>query len=105
MPAVLSKLPCGIIYTSAFEKYLAAISAEQANDYPQQMLTLEYIRCASGSLKGKAWWQITWVPLKTVPEYRQHRIGSIMVHIPKSTQHGLRERCLDYREGKVIVIP
>lgn len=105
MPLVLSKLPCGVIYTDAFCGHLTKLHEKQCDDHPQQILTLEYVRCASGPLKGKAWWQILWVPERAVPDYRCFRLGPIRVHIPKSVQHGLRERCLDYRDGRVIVIP
>ncbi len=105
MPLTLSKLRCGIIYTDDFCDYLACIHAVQAEDQPQRVLTLDYIRCASGTLRGKAWWQLLWVPEDSAPEHRCFRMGGIRVHIPKSVQHGLRERCLDYQDGRVVVLP
>jgi hypothetical protein len=48
---------------------------------------------------------MSWTPVDAAPEHRQYRIGSIQVHIPKSAQHGLRERCLDFEGGRVVVIP
>lgn len=102
---LLSKLTCGVIYTDAFQRYLEEIYAQQAEDNYGQIPTFEYVRCATGPQKGKAWWQLTWTPSETAPDYRRHRIGSVEVHIPKQAQHGLRERCLDYRDGIVVVIP
>lgn len=102
---VLSKLTCGIIYTDAFQQYLESIHAEQAEDHPQQILTFDYVRCLTGPQKGKSWWQLIWTPLDASPEYRRHQIGHLMVYVPKPVSHGLRERCLDFRDGKVIVIP
>lgn len=102
---VLSKLTCGVIYTDAFSAHLAQIHAEQCRDHPRQVLTLDYIRCASGALRGKAWWQILWMPSDAAPDYRCFKIGSVQVHIPKTVQHGLRERCLDYKDGRVVVMP
>ena len=101
----LSKLTCGVIYTDAFSDYLAKIHREQHEDHPQHRLTFEYIRYASGSLKGKAWWQLIWMPEDAAPDFRCFQIGAVPVHIPKGAQHGLRERCLDYQGGKVIVLP
>jgi hypothetical protein len=105
MPLGLTKLPCGVIYTDAFSGHMASVHAEQSEDHPRQVLTIEYVRCASGPLKDKAWWQIHWIPLDAAPDYRCFRIGGVLVHIPKSVQHGLRERCLDYKNGSVIVLP
>ncbi len=101
----LSKLTCGVIYTDAFSDYLATIQDEQHEDHPQQILTLEYIRCASGPLKGKAWWQLHWMPVDAAPDFRRFQMGEVPVHISKTAQHGLRERCLDYQGGNVVVIP
>jgi hypothetical protein len=56
-------------------------------------------------MKGRAWWKVLWVPQETVPEYRCYRMGQITVHIPKNVQHGLRERCLDFEDGRVVVKP
>jgi len=105
MPLTLNKLRCGVIYTDDFSDYLARVSAEQVDDNPYRILTLEYIRCASGTLKGKAWWQLHWTPSDAAPEYRCFRMGSTDVYIPRAVQHGLRERCLSFENGRVIVIP
>ena len=101
----LTKLSCGIIYTDTFCEYIAEIHADQASAHPKRVLTLDYIRCASGPLKGKAWWQFLWLPQNAVPKYRCFRMGEIVVHIPKAAQHGLRERCLHYENGQVSVKP
>ena len=105
MPLVLSKLPCGVIYTDKFQDYLVQLHDSEAPGHPWRILTLDYLRCATGPRRGQAWWQMTWAPLNAAPEYRQFRIGSVPVHIPKTAQHGLRERCLDFEDGKVVVKP
>jgi hypothetical protein len=107
MPCTLAKLPCGVIYTEAFSDHLARIHALQAADHPKQVLTFEYVRCASGPMRGRAWWQILWLPEDVVPEFRRFRMGRsrIEVHFPKAAQHGLRDRCLDFENGKVVVRP
>lgn len=102
---LLSKLSCGIIYTDAFQQYLEEFHSLHAPHHPGKIATFEYVRIATGDQKGKAWWQLIWTPILTAPDYRRHRIGNVEVHIPKQAQHGLRERCLDYRDGKVIVLP
>jgi hypothetical protein len=105
MALILNKLRCGVIYTDDFSDYLAGVHAEQAEDNPYRILTLEYLRCASGTLKGKAWWQLLWIPVDAAPDYRCFHMGGTPVHIPRAAQHGLRERCLSYENGRVIVIP
>lgn len=102
---LLSKLSCGVIYTDAFQRYLEEFYDEEADYNPRKIITFEYIRIATGENKGKAWWQLTWWPLNAAPEYRRYRIGDVMVHIPKQAKLGLRERCLDYRNGQVVVLP
>ena len=105
MPLVLSKLPCGVIYTDQFQDFLARLHAQEAAQHPLRILTVDYLRCASGLRRGQAWWQMTWTPLETAPEHRRFRIGPVVVHIPKSAQHGLKERCLDFEKGRVVVKP
>lgn len=105
MPCTLARLPCGVIYTEAFSDYLATVHEEQVEDNPRKIITLEYVRYGSGELKGRAWWQLQWVPVDSAPDYRCFRMGPIFVHIPKSVQQGLKERCLDFREGRVVVFP
>ncbi len=105
MPCTLARLPCGVIYTEAFADHLAVVHAKHAADHPRRVMTMDYVRCASGPMKGRAWWQVLWLPQETVPDYRCFRLGRVTVHIPKSVQHGLRDRCLDYEDGHVVVKP
>lgn len=105
MPCTLAKLPCGVIYTEAFAGYLAAVHLQHAEAYPRRVMTMDYVRCATGPQKGRAWWQVRWEPQESVPAYRCFRLGGVTVHIPKAVQHGLRERCLDFEGGKVVVKP
>jgi hypothetical protein len=105
MPLVLSKLPCGVIYTDRFREFLTRLHEEEAPNHPWRILTLDYLRCASGPQQGQAWWQMTWTPLDAAPDHRHFRIGSVPVHIPKAAEHGLRERCLDFEAGRVVVMP
>jgi hypothetical protein len=105
MPLTLFKLPCGVIFTDTFRDYLSRLHGAEAAVHPYRILTLDYVRCASGPQRGRAWWQIVWMPEDAAPEHRCYRIGQSKVHIPKAAQHGLRERCLDYEDGRVVVKP
>jgi len=105
MPLVLSKLRCGVIYTDAFSHFLHRLHVEQAPAHHGQILTLEYVRCASGPQKGRAWWNIHWVPESAAPPHWCFTLGQVRVHLPRSAQLGLKERCLDYEDGRVVVLP
>lgn len=105
MPVTLSKLPCGVIYTDAFQNWLERMHEEKSPDHPHRMLTLDYVRCASGPQRGRAWWQVLWVPLDAIPSHRVFRVGRVPVHVPKPAQIGLRERCLDCENDQVVVRP
>jgi len=105
MPLVLFKLRCGVIYTDTFAAYVQRVHADQAAEHPGQVLTLDYIRSAHGPEHGRAWWHIHWLPEEVAPSYRRFAMGEVTVHLPKSAQDGLRERCLDYADGGVIVRP
>ena len=105
MPAALAKLPCGVIYTEAFCDWLARLHQLEAPTHPHRVLTLDYVRCASGPQRGRAWWQVLWVPEDAAPAHRVFRMGGIPVHVPKPAQLGLRERCLDCENDRVVVRP
>ena len=105
MPANLSRLPCGIIYTDSFREWLARLHQQEAPAHPHRVLTLDYVRCASGPQRGRAWWQVLWVPEDAAPAHRIFQIGGVPVHVPKPAQLGLRERCLDCENDRVIVRP
>ena len=101
----LFKLPCGVIFTDTFRDYLARLHGAEAFDHPQRVLTLDYVRCGTGPQRGRAWWQMSWMPVDAAPSYRCFHIGKNKVHIPKAAQQGLRERCLDFEGGRVVVKP
>ncbi len=105
MPLTLAKLTCGIIYTDSFREWIEQLHQAESLAHPHRVLTLDYVRCASGPQRGRAWWQMNWIPEDAVPKHRTYFIGSAFVHIPKNTQLGLRERCLDCQNGRVVVIP
>jgi len=105
MPLNLFKLPCGVIYTDAFEAWLERKHEAEASHHPRQVLTLDYVRCKTGAQEGNAWWQLLWTPEEAVPSHRCFHLGRLWVYLSKATQHGLRERCLDIEGGLVVVRP
>jgi hypothetical protein len=96
----MHRLRCGVIYTNAFADYLATVG-EQAS--PDTILALEYVRFASGPRKGTAWWRMDWLPTQSTDLQCHFTIGKISVFISAQSQRGLKERCLDWRDGQVVV--
>jgi hypothetical protein len=105
MPQTLFRLSCGIIYTSAFRDWVVELHRREVSAHPHRVLTLDYVRCASGPARGRAWWQTLWIPEDIAKPHHVFQVGPASVHIPKAAQHGLRERCLDFRGGQVVVCP
>lgn len=103
MPKILAKLSCGIIYTSEFADHLKRLHAEQAPKHRHEVLTLDYVRCASGPQQGNAWWQMSWVAQEQAPPSHRFTINGVEVFIPRQTQRGLRGRCLDHDGNRVLV--
>lgn len=95
----MHRLRCGVIYTNAFATYLAGLAHG-----PQQVLALEYLRASSGPSKGTAWWRMEWWPAHRAPEDCMFKIGTVPVVLSRQSQRGLKNRCLDWRDGQVAVL-
>lgn len=99
----MHRLRCGVIYTNAFADYLEKYTQSQPPGHQRPILALEYLRASTGPSKGTAWWQIDWVPEHRAPEECRFRIGCVPVCLSKQSQRGLKHRCLDWRDGQVVV--
>jgi hypothetical protein len=97
---LMHKLRCGVIYTNAFAEYLARLSRSAVSAVRDRVLSLEYLRSAEG--RG-AWWNIDWVPQSRAPEECRFIIGETPVCLSRQSQRGLKNRCLDWRDGQVVV--
>ena len=98
----MHRLRCGVIYTNAFADYLATVNADAS---PDTIIALEYVRFASGPKKGTAWWRMDWLPMINTDEAHRVTIGSVLVFISAQSLRGLKDRCLDWRDGQVVVRP
>jgi hypothetical protein len=96
----MHRLRCGVIYTNAFAEYLSQMSQSAVSLVKHRVLALEYLRSAEG--KG-AWWNIGWVPEARAPEDCRFTIGETPVCLSRQSQRGLKNRCLDWRDGQVVV--
>jgi hypothetical protein len=98
----MHRLRCGIIYTNAFAEYLATLSQEGTR-VKDKILSLEYLRCTSGEKAGAEWWNVQWMPAHRVPEECRFTIGTLPVGLSRQSQRGLKDRCIDCRDGQVII--
>jgi hypothetical protein len=98
-PCTMHRLRCGVIYTNAFADYIAGLAHG-----PRQVLALEYLRASTGPKKGSEWWRMEWWPAHRAPEECMFKIGTVPVVLSRQSQRGLKNRCLDWRNGQVAVL-
>jgi hypothetical protein len=99
----MQRLPCGVIYTSAFADYLTTLEAPLRTTEQRYVLSLDYLRSLKADGTQEDWWRMDWVPEKRTPLEQRFTIGTIPVSLSRQTQAGLKNRCLDYRDGQVVV--
>jgi len=93
---VLHRHRCGIVYSQAFADYLDHRQRVEAPLHPGELLSLDYIRCASGPQAGVSWYQISWIPAVSIPDADRYQFGSTLLHIHRQTRNGLKSRGLDH---------
>lgn len=94
---LLHRHRCGIIYSQAFVDYLDERHSVEGPYNVGKLLSLDFVRCASGPQAGTAWYQITWTPAVSIPLADRYQIGRNRVHIHKQTLNALRRRgALDF---------
>lgn len=98
----MHRLRCGVIYTNAFAEYLSAME-QSAPREARKIISVEYLRCSTGEGAGKSWWKIEWVPEHRAPEECRFKIGDIPVCLSRQSQRGLKHRCIDWRDGQVVI--
>jgi hypothetical protein len=96
----MHKLRCGVIYTNEFADYLFNLSKTAVVAVQRKVMELEYLRTADGK---EAWWNISWVPESKATEDCRFVIGQTPVYLRRQSQKGLKNRCLDWRNGQVMV--
>ena len=68
-----------------------------------KVLSMDYVRLAKAGVSGGEWWRIEWVPAQRVPEDCRFLIGQVPVGLNRQSQRGLKHRCLDIKDGAVVV--
>ena len=101
---MLERLRCGIIVTSAFIEWLEAWKARESAANFGLVPELNFVQCKEGSRAGQSWVSLIWRPLEGIAEHEIHRVGAVRVFFPRQTRAALRERCLDVRDGAIVVV-
>lgn len=99
----MHRLRCGVIYTNAFADHLTALHQSQVADNFGRVLALDYLRASGGAQGAREWWRVDWVMGHPVPEEDRFLIAQVPVCMNKATRRGLKDRCLDVRDGAVVV--
>jgi hypothetical protein len=95
----MHRLRCGVIYTNAFADYIAKVASPAD---AARVLALDYVAVSQGETK-KAWWHMDWMPVAKADDTCRFKIGDVLVYLSKQCQRGLKHRCLDWRDGQVVV--
>jgi hypothetical protein len=98
------RLPCGIIVTAAFCEWLESWKEREAAAHFGLIPELNYVHCREGARAGQSWVSLLWRPLEGVKDHEIHAIGFVRVFFPRQTRTALRERCLDVKDGAIVVI-
>lgn len=101
---MLERLRCGIIITDAFVAWLEAWKAREAAANFGLIAELSYVRCLEGERAGQSWVSLIWRPLDGVAEHEIFEIGGARVYFARQTRRALRDRCLDIRGDRIVVV-
>ena len=100
----MERLRCGAILSSAFLRYVEERYETDAAQAEDEILSVEYLRVAEGELGGRSWWRESWIPRDSIPDHEIFRTGRVHLHIPLTSQRGLKDRFADIdADGKVTV--
>lgn len=101
---MLERLRCGIIVTSAFIEWLEAWKQREAAANFGLIPELSFVLCKEGARAGQSWVSLVWRPLDGTAEHEIHPVGTVRVFFPRQTRSALRDRCLDVRDGRIVVV-
>lgn len=102
--AMYERLRCGVIFTEAFRDWLTGWRNREAAGNFGLVPELAYVRIAGGSRAGQSWVSLIWRPLQGVKEHEIFQIGAVKVYLNSQTRHSLKDRCLDVKDGAVVVV-
>jgi hypothetical protein len=99
----MDRLRCGVIYTDAFAKYLGDWWRSDISQHATKVPSLDFVHCKEGPRAGESWITLTWLLSKKLPDYEMFTVSEIPLHLPRQSQKGLKWRCLDARNGRVVL--
>ena len=104
LEAMLERLRCGIIVTSTFMEWLEAWKQREGSANSGQIPELNFVLCKEGARAGQSWVSLVWRPLEGTAEHEIHAVGTVRVFFPRQTRTALRDRCIDIRDDRIVVL-
>jgi hypothetical protein len=101
---MLERLRCGVIITGAFKEWLEEWKAREGAANFGLIPELSYVRCKEGERAGQSWVSLIWQPLGGAKPHEIFEIGSTRVYFQRQTRQALKDRCLDIKDGRIVVI-
>ena len=101
---MMDRLRCGVIVTKEFSTFLHDWCRSESVQSSERVPSLEFVHCREGPRAGESWATLSWVPSAKIPEHDCFLVGEVRLHLSKQSQRGLKWRCLDAKEGKLVVI-
>jgi hypothetical protein len=103
-PPMLERLRCGVIITGAFREWVEKWKAREGAANFGLVPELSYVRCREGERAGQSWVSLIWQPLGWAKEHEIFEIGSVRVYLQRQTRLALKDRCLDIKDDRIVVI-
>ncbi|MBP7950870.1 MAG: hypothetical protein KA004_14560 [Verrucomicrobiales bacterium] len=99
----MDRLRCGVVVTDAFASHLHAWWLAEQHRHASKIPSLDYVHCREGLRAGEDWMTFSWVTPARFPESEMFDVGGVRLHLSRRTQQGLKWRCLDAKNGQVMV--
>jgi hypothetical protein len=100
----MDRLRCGVIITQEFSSFLTEWWRAEPSQHAERVPSLEFVHCGEGARAGESWVTLSWVLAKKLPEHERFDVDGVPLHLSRQSQRGLKWRCLDAREGKLVVL-
>ena len=100
----LHRHPSGLIYSEAFADYLRERQQSEGAQHRGEILSIDYVRCASGPQAGSHWYQIAWITAIHAPHSERREIGGVWIHLNKQARRALAKCGLDHDGEEVRIL-
>ena len=99
----MQRLRYGVILLDGFIDHLAECAVSRAGGDGTHVSSLEYVRCVEGEQAGEEWTQLGSINRGNLSAECLFEVDGAMLFMSRQTQKGLRDKWVDYREGKLVV--